>query len=89
VDADRISPQMVGPRLLNALHPLADFALLPQVGALSPEVVADLVAGQGPALDLLHRESRVPLQAVNVSASVNGGEMAKAAVAALLRRGAV
>jgi hypothetical protein len=87
VDPDRISPQMVGPRLLNALHPLADFALLPQVGALSPEVVADLVAGQGPALELLRRECRVPLQAVNVSASVNGGELAKAAVAALLRRG--
>src|SRR5690606_5614353 len=52
VDPDRIAPQMVGPRLLNALHPLADFALLPQVGALSPEVVTDLVAGQGPALDL-------------------------------------
>jgi hypothetical protein len=87
VDADRISPQMVGPRLLNALHPLADFPLLPQVGALSPEVLADLIAGQGPALDLLRKESRVPLQAANVSASVNGGEAAKAAVAALLRRG--
>ena len=87
VDADRISPQMVGPRLLNALHPLADFPLLPQVGALSPEVLADLVAGQGPALDLLRKESRVPLQAANISASVNGGEMAKATVAALLRRG--
>jgi hypothetical protein len=87
VDADRISPQMVGPRLLNALHPLADFPLLPQVGALSPELLADLIAGQGPALDLLRKESRVPLQAANLSASVNGGEVAKAAVAALLRRG--
>lgn len=85
VDADRISPQMVGPRLLNALHPLADFALLPQVGALSPEVVADLAAGSGPALDLLRRESRVPLQAANVSASVNQPDLAAAAVAALMR----
>ena len=84
VDADRISPQMVGPRLLNALHPLADFALLPQVGALSPEVVTDLAAGQGPALDLLRKESRVPLQAANVSASVNQPDLAAAAVAALL-----
>lgn len=89
VDADRISPQMVGPRLLNALHPLADFPLLPQVGALSPEVVADLAAGQGPALDLLRKESRVPLQAANVSASVNQPEMAAAAVAALLRGRAI
>lgn len=89
VDADRISPQMVGPRLLNALHPLADFALLPQVGALSPAVVEDLVAGQGPALDLLRKESRVPLQAANVSASVNAPELAAAAVAALLKGQAV
>ena len=87
VDADRIAPQMVGPRLLNALHPLADFPLLPQVGALSPEVIADVIVGEGPALDLLRKESRVPLQAANISASVNGGEAAKAAVAALLRRG--
>lgn len=85
VDAERIAPQMVGPRLLNALHPLADFPLLPQVGALSPEVVADLVVGEGPALDLLRKESRVPLQAANISASVNSGQSAKAAVAALLR----
>ncbi len=89
VDPDRIAPQIVGPRLLNALHPLADFALLPQIGALSPEVISDVIAGQGPALELLRRESRVPMQAANLSASVNGGELAKAAVAALLRRGAV
>ena len=89
VDPERIAPQMVGPRLLNALHSLADFPLLPQVGALSPEVVADLAAGQGPALDLLRRETRVPLQAVNVSASVNSGELAAAAVAALLGQGRI
>lgn len=89
VDADRISPQMAGPRLLNALHPLADFALLPQIGALSPAVVADLAAGSGPALDLLRRESRVPLQAANVSASVNQPDLAAAAVAALLKGSAI
>jgi hypothetical protein len=89
VDAERISPQMVGPRLLNALHPLADFALLPQVGALSPEVVADLAVGNGPALDLLRKESRVPLQAANVSASVNQPDLAAAAVAAILRGRAI
>ncbi|MGP1667796.1 MAG: hypothetical protein ACTS5I_18240, partial [Rhodanobacter sp.] len=87
VDPDRIAPQMVGPRLLSALHSLAHFPLLPQIGALSPALISDLVTGQGPALDLLRRESRVPLQAANISASVNGGELAKAAVAALLRRG--
>lgn len=85
VDANHIAPQFAGPRLLNALHPLADFALLPQVGALSPDVVADLVAGAGPALDLLRKESRVPLQAANICASVNGDAAAEQVVA-LLRR---
>jgi hypothetical protein len=85
VDANHIAPQFVGPRLLNALHPLADFALLPQVGALSPEVVADLVAGQGPALELLRKEARVPLQAANVCASVNEDDVAAKVVNVLLR----
>lgn len=89
VDANHIAPQFAGPRLLNALHPLADFALLPQVGALSPDVVADLVAGEGPALDLLRKESRVPLQAANVCASVNGDAAAEHAVALLLRKQAI
>lgn len=87
VDPNHIAPQFAGPRLLNALHPLADFALLPQVGALSPDVVRDLIAGQGPALDLLRRESRVPLQAANVCASVNGDDAAEKAIAVLLQRG--
>ncbi|HEY0961864.1 MAG TPA: hypothetical protein VGE69_05860 [Pseudomonadales bacterium] len=89
VDAGRIAPQFVGPRLLNALHPLADFALLPQVGALSPEVVADLIDGEGPALDLLRRETRTPLQAANICASVNSDDAARAAIAALLARAAL
>lgn len=87
VDPAHIAPQIAGPKLLNALHPLSDFALLPQVGALSPEVVADLAAGQGAALDMLRRETAVPLQAVNLSASVNGAELAATAVAALLQQG--
>ncbi|MGV3592377.1 MAG: hypothetical protein ACO1PZ_11860 [Gammaproteobacteria bacterium] len=84
VDPAHIAPQFAGPRLLNALHSLADFALLPQVGALSPEVVADLVAGGGPALDLLRNESRAGLQAANICASVNADDAARAAIAALL-----
>lgn len=89
VDPAHIAPQFAGPRLLNALHPLADFALLPQVGALSPDVVADLVAGGGLALDLLRKETRVPLQATNICASVNGGGTAEQVVTVLLREAAL
>ena len=73
-DPDRIAPQMVGPKLLSALHALYDFALLPQVGALSQEVVSDICAGGGPALDLLKAKSPVPLQAVNLCASLMNAE---------------
>lgn len=69
-DPDHIAPQMVGPKLLTALHSLHDFALLPQVGALSPAVVTDLVAGGGQALAQLLAHTPVPLQAVNLCASL-------------------
>ncbi|MHC5063671.1 MAG: hypothetical protein ACYTG5_06830 [Planctomycetota bacterium] len=70
VDPDFLVPQFVGPKLLNALHPFADFSLLPQVGALSPAVVSNLLAEGGEALALMKRESTVPLQAVNLCASL-------------------
>jgi hypothetical protein len=70
VDACHIAPQMVGPKLLSALHSLYAFDLLPQVGAISPLVAADLVAGGGEALNLLKQKSTVTLQAVNLCASL-------------------
>lgn len=69
-DPERIAPQMVGPKLLSALHSLHDFELLPQVGALSQEVARDLIAGGGPAVDMLLKHSTVPLQAINLCASL-------------------
>ena len=50
------------------------------------EYRADLAAGGGPALDLVRKETRVPLQAANICASVNGAGMAEQAVAALSQR---
>lgn len=70
VDSGFIPPQFVGPKLLNALHPLADFSLLPQIGALSPLVVDDVLAAGGKALQLMLNEAPVTLQAVNLCASV-------------------
>ena len=46
VDANFIAPQMMGPKLLSNLHNLADFELMPSVGALSPEVILDLTGKQ-------------------------------------------
>ncbi len=72
---DKIAPQMVGPKLLSALHSLHDFDLLPQVGAVSPEVARDIIAGEGAALTLLQKESVIPLQALNLCASLIEGEL--------------
>jgi hypothetical protein len=69
-----IAPQLAGPKLLQALHPLFDFALLPEVGALSPAVVAELCQpgqkGEGEALRQLLKQSVVLPQAVNLCASL-------------------
>jgi hypothetical protein len=74
VDPAHIAPQLVGPKLLQALYPLCNFALLPQVGALSPAVVADLcrsgAAAADTALQLLRQQSVVLPQAVNLCASL-------------------
>lgn len=83
VHAEHIAPQMVGPKLLGALHSICDFALLPQVGALSPAVVQDICAGRGAALDLLRRKSEVKPQAVNLCASLIDDEAAEQVIATL------
>jgi len=89
VDPAHIAPQFVGPKLLNALQPLGDFALLPQVGALSPEVVKELCTEEGEALSLLRARSSHVLQAANLCASLLGNEEAALVTARLLQHGRV
>ena len=48
-DAAHIAPQMVGPKLLKALNNLAQFTLVPEAGAVSPELLAEWVGEAGPA----------------------------------------
>lgn len=71
-DPDHIAPQMMGPKLLSSLHTLADFEHLPEIGALSPDVLRD-VAGDQPllgALDALCARQPKPLVAANLCASL-------------------
>lgn len=89
IDPAHIPPQLCGPKLLQALQPLADFALLPQVGALSPLVVADVCRGGGEAWDLMLQHAAVPPQAVNLCASLLGDVEARAVIAALQAAGNV
>jgi len=68
------APQLVGPKLLGALQPLAGFPVSEAVGAFSPPVIADIAAGGGPALDALRRAPLHPPAAANLAASLIGRE---------------
>jgi hypothetical protein len=77
VDPQHIAPQFVGPKLLQALHPFADFAVLPAVGALSPLVIDDVCNGGGPALRLFCQHAQPLPQAVNLCASLLSASQAQ------------
>lgn len=87
VSPDHIAPQIVGPKLLTALHSICGFALLPQVGALSPDVVSDICEGSGPALNLMRQKSEIKPKAVNICASLTGPESAERVIETLLQTG--
>jgi hypothetical protein len=65
------APQIVGPKLLTALHNIIGFRLLPQVGAFSPLTLGAIAEGGGPVLDLYRRHARGPARAVNLCLSLN------------------
>ncbi|NIP15949.1 MAG: hypothetical protein GWM88_14965 [Pseudomonadales bacterium] len=71
-DPEHIAPQMVGPKLLSALHNLTGFRLIDSIGALSPAVRDDLEQGGGDALRAMQAAAPEPLAGVNLCASVNG-----------------
>jgi hypothetical protein len=87
VDPAHLAPQFVGPKLLSALHPLCDFALLPQVGAMSPLVVADICKGSISALNLMRFKSIISPLAVNLCASLISADEAVKVMAALNEEG--
>lgn len=68
----RLPPQIVGPKLLTALHNIVGFPLIEQVGMISPLVANDIAAGASQAVMKLSTELRVPLAAANLSASLVG-----------------
>ena len=88
-DADHIAPQMVGPKLITALHNIAGFEVNERIGALSPAVVDDLQSGSGPALQrLLDTEGR-RLAGANLCSSLHADRDLTALCAALVERGCI
>jgi hypothetical protein len=67
-------PQIIGTKFLTALHNIAGFTLIDEVGMASPLVVRDVANGGGPALKLLCQKSPQPLSALNLCTSLAGGE---------------
>jgi len=66
------SPQIAGPKLLSSLHNLVAFPVLEAAGMLSPSVLADLIAGDGPALRRQIQAQRAPMAAANLCHSLLG-----------------
>jgi len=69
-DPAQIAPQMVGPKLIKHLHSLADFTLAPEVGALSPVLLEELVTQPNHAVKLYRAKSRPPLKMINLCHSL-------------------
>lgn len=69
-DPQFIAPQMIGPKLLKALHSLADFRLLPEAGALSPPLLAEWVGAHGAALGCYESAERPRLAMANLCGSL-------------------
>ena len=75
-DAAHIAPQMVGPKLLKALNNLAQFTLVPEAGAVSPELLAEWVGEAGAAAACYEQAARAPLALVNLCSSLTHSEEA-------------
>jgi hypothetical protein len=87
VEAGRVAPQIVGPKLLASLHNTVALPLIEACGMASPLVVRDLAAGGGPALALLRSASPVRPAALNLCHSLSHSDgLDEAAMEAAVER---
>lgn len=79
-------PQLAGPKFLAVLHNLLALPVAERAGVLSPAVIRDLIAGDGPALALFRRRSPAAPAAVNLCGSMVGsGQLEDAEMGAVIR----
>ena len=62
--------QFIGPKLLTAIHNIAQFPVLETAGMLSPMVIKDMAQQTGAALDMFHHHSPQPIAAANLCSSL-------------------
>ena len=84
-----VPAQLVGPKLLTALHNVVRFPLLESVGMASPLVLEDLSKGGGPTWKMLDAAHGGELAALNLSTSLIGGTTDGVAVTETLLHAAV
>jgi len=66
----QMPPQFIGPKLLTALHNVVQCPVQENAGMLSPWVINDILAGDGPALKLFRDKSPQPLAGANLCSSL-------------------
>ena len=69
-DSGKMAPQIVGPKLLTAIHNIVRCPVTETAAMLSPLVAQDLLAGGGEALALFRQRSPEPPAAFNLCASL-------------------
>jgi hypothetical protein len=67
-------PQFIGPKLLSALHNIAQCPVMESAGMLSPLVMKDLLVGQGKALQMFQEKSPLVPAGANLSSSLSRRE---------------
>jgi hypothetical protein len=78
-------PQLAGPKFLAVLHNLLELPVAECAQVLSPVVIRDLIAGDGPALELFRRSAPASPAAVNLCGSlVASGQLEDTEVAAAI-----
>jgi len=74
LNTGQMPPQFIGPKLLTALHNIANCPVLETAGMLSPMVIKDIIKGSGPAMDLFRKNSPSQICAANLSSSLTQQE---------------
>jgi len=95
LNTGRMPPQFIGPKLLTALHNVAQLNVLECAGMLSPTVIKDMIRGRGPALEKFNSNTPMPVAAANLCVSscdkneLTTNEMEQVIDLLLTRRGTI
>lgn len=68
-------PQFIGPKLLTAIHNVAQCHVQENAGMLSPLVIKDITNSGGPALKLFQQKSPRPIHAANLCSSLRSDDV--------------